>query len=84
VNGIICILLTLYWAILLVRILASWFPVPMSGPLRTVLDIVYDLTEPVMRPLRSVIPPVRLGAFAMDISPILIFVVIAVLRSVFC
>ena len=83
-SGVICILLTLYWVILLVRILASWFPAPMSGPMRSVLDIVYDLTEPVLRPLRSLIPPVRLGAFAMDISPIIVFVVIAVLRSVFC
>jgi YggT family protein len=81
---IICILLFVYWIILLVRILSSWFPIPFSGPVRQIMDIVHAVTEPVMRPLRNMIPPIRMGAIALDLSPIIIFIVIAVLRQALC
>jgi YggT family protein len=79
--GIVCILLTVYWLILLVRILSSWFRVPPSGPFRMLMDFVYAVTEPVLRPLRSILPPVRMGAIGFDLSPIIVFVVIAVLQT---
>ncbi|HEY1332165.1 MAG TPA: YggT family protein [Actinomycetota bacterium] len=76
-------ILVLYWIVLLVRILSSWFPMPMSGPARRGMELVYDVTEPVLRPLRNLIPPVRMGAMAMDFSPILVFIVIGILlRSI--
>lgn len=81
---IICILLLVYWLIMLVRIISSWFPIPFSGPIRRIMDVVYALTEPVMRPLRNMVPPLRMGAIALDLSPILIFIVIGVLRQVLC
>jgi YggT family protein len=81
---IICILLFVYWLIMLARILSSWFPIPYSGPVRQIMDVVHALTEPVMRPLRNMIPPIRMGAIALDLSPIVIFIVIAVLRGVLC
>ena len=81
---IICILLFVYWLIMLVRIISSWFPIPFSGPIRRIMDVVYALTEPVMRPLRNMLPPLRMGAIALDLSPILIFIVIGVLRHVLC
>jgi uncharacterized protein YggT (Ycf19 family) len=40
---IVCILLTVYWVILLARILSSWFPIPPSGPIRAVMDPVIRL-----------------------------------------
>jgi YggT family protein len=81
---IFCILLTVYWVILLVRILSSWFPIPPSGPIRTVMDLVYAVTEPVLRPIRGLLPPVRMGAMAFDLSPIIVFVVIQVLQYSIC
>lgn len=80
----VCLLLTIYWVILLVRILLSWFPLPSSGPVRTVFEIVYNLTEPVLRPLRGLLPPLRLGAVGLDLSPIIVFVVIQVLQASIC
>ncbi len=35
-----------YWIILLIRVFSSWFRPPMSEPWRTLLSIVYDLTDP--------------------------------------
>jgi YggT family protein len=82
---IACLLLSIYWLILIVRILASWFPPPRSGPLRTILRFCYDVTDPVLRPLRNLIPALRAGAMAIDFSPIILFIVIGVLqRAIGC
>ncbi|TMK86394.1 MAG: YggT family protein [Actinobacteria bacterium] len=81
---IICILLWAYWVIMLLRILSSWFPAPGQGPLRQLMEVVYSVTEPVLRPLRSIIKPVRLGMVGLDLSPIIVFVVITVLQRIFC
>lgn len=82
--SILCWLLFIYWIVLIVRIFATWFPIPPSGPVRTVIDVVYDLTEPVLRPLRGLIPPVRLGMMALDLSPIIVFIVLGILRNYIC
>ena len=81
---VVCVLLTVYWFILIVRIIASWIRPPMSEPWRTLWRILYDLTDPVLRPLRALLPPIRIGAMALDLSPIVVFVIIAVLQRVFC
>lgn len=84
VMDIVCIALTVYWVILIVRILATWFPAPPPGPLRAALGFVFAVTDPVLRPLRGMIPPARFGMMAIDFSPIIVFVVIAVLQTAIC
>jgi YggT family protein len=81
---IICILLTVYWFILIARIIASWLRPPMEGPFRVLWNLLYDLTDPVLRPLRNLIPPIRMGGMALDLSPIVVFVIIGVLQRVTC
>jgi YggT family protein len=80
VTRIVCILLTLYWIVLFVRILMSWFPAPRSGAGQRFLEIVYDLTEPVLKLVRGLLPPIRMGAMGMDLSPIIVFVALAIFR----
>ena len=82
---LICAALSIYWVILFVRIIASWFPPPREGPLRGLMRGVYAVTDPVLRPLRSLIPPIRAGMMAIDISPIIVFILIGVLqRAIGC
>ena len=81
---IVCYLLTAYYFVLLIRIIWSWLPVPRSGPLRVVYEIVYDLTEPVLKLVRGVVPTVRMGAMGLDLSPIVVFVVLSVLQFALC
>ena len=77
-----CLALSIYWLILFVRIIASWFPPPRYGsPLAPVMRTVYALTDPILRPLRNLIPPLRAGFMAIDFSPIIVFIGIAVLRQ---
>lgn len=78
---VICIALTIYWVILFVRILLSWFPAPISGLGRTLYDIVHDVTDPVLRLVRGLLPPVRMGTVGLDLSPIVVFVALGVIQA---
>jgi len=82
--GFICTLLTLYLLVLLVRIVMSWFPLEPGGPGAQVYGVLFSLTEPVLGPLRRLIPPVRMGAMALDLSPIIVFIGIQVLIGFLC
>jgi YggT family protein len=77
--GVPCAAITIYIVILLLRAVFSWFPPP-NGGMATVYRILMDLTEPVLAPLRRVIPPV--GMF--DLSFTVLFVFLFILRSVVC
>jgi YggT family protein len=86
VLDILCVVLTIYTIVLFVRVLVSWaylfgFRPPISGPLRTIIDLLEDVTEPVLRPLRALIPPIRAGGVGLDLSIIIAFVILAVLRQ---
>jgi YggT family protein len=81
VTRIVCILLTLYWFVLFIRILMSWFPGPRSGAGRVFFELVHDVTEPVLRLVRGLLPPIRMGGMGMDLSPIIVFVAISILRT---
>lgn len=86
VLEVVCILLTIYTILLFVRVLVSWallfgFRPPYSGPMRKAIDLLEDVTEPVLRPLRAMIPPIRAGGIGLDLSIIVAFVILAVLRT---
>ncbi len=82
VLEIVCIVLFLYWVVLFARIILSWFPPPISGIGRILWDVVHDLTEPVLGLVRGLLPPIRMGTVGLDLSPIIVFIVLAVVRSV--
>ena len=84
VLQIVCIVLTVYWLVLFVRIIFSWFPPPTSGPGRAIFEIIYDLTEPILGLVRGLLPAIRMGAMGLDLSPIIVFVAIAVLQQALC
>jgi YggT family protein len=77
--ALICTLLGIYSWIIFARIILSWVRVEPGTGLASVASVVYNLTEPVLGPIRSVIPPMRLGVAALDLSPLLVFVVIMII-----
>jgi YggT family protein len=74
--GLICTLLFFYQWVILARILMSWIRIEPGTPAASIYSVVFNLTEPVLGPLRRAIPPVRMGMAALDLSPIIVFVAI--------
>jgi YggT family protein len=76
IRNVLSLLLSIYLVVLLARALSSWFPPPRPGtPFSFVTQILRDLTEPLLAPLRRVIPPA--GPF--DISFTVLFFIIIIL-----
>tara|TARA_Y100001970_G_C13973782_1_gene719579 strand:- start:455 stop:619 length:165 start_codon:yes stop_codon:yes gene_type:complete len=42
-------------------------------------QIIYELTEPLLSPVRTLIPPTKLG---MDLSPIVVMIILQILQSI--
>jgi YggT family protein len=76
---ILHLLIAIYLVILFARAVTSWFPPPRHGtPFAFVTQLLRDLTEPVVAPLRRVIPPA--GMF--DISFMVVFFILLILLNV--
>ena len=55
--SILANIVTIYLVILAGRAVLSWFPVRGGTFLASVNTLLFELTEPVLRPVRRVIPP---------------------------
>ncbi len=78
----ISFLLELYWWVLLLHVIFSWVPRP-PDPIIPIVLGVRRLVEPIVAPLRRVIPPLRLGGIALDLSIIVLFIGVRILIGVF-
>ena len=66
----------LYSFILLARIILSW--IPNLDRSNQIVQLLYQLTEPVLEPVRRTIPPLGM----IDISPIIVFIGLRILQSI--
>lgn len=78
--SIICAFLTVYLVVLFCRVVLSWFPLRQGTVLAQVYSMLFEVTEPVVAPLRRVIPPVGM----LDLSFIVLTFGILILRSALC
>jgi len=67
--------LTLYMWIVIIRALLSWVS---PDPYNPIVRFLYRVTEPVLRPVRRLIP---MGNIGIDISPVIVIVVIYLLQN---
>ena len=83
-TQLVCLLLSAYLIVMFARIILSWFPVEPGSGLASVYGFLYSLTEPVLGPIRRVIPPLGMGGMGLDLSPLVVFFGISILRSAIC
>lgn len=63
----------------LARVIISWLPIPRDNQ---IIRIIYQITEPLLAPVRGLIEKSALGKNMMvDFSPILVFLVIGLIQS---
>ena len=72
VKGIFAILDLFVWA----RLIISWIP---HDPNNDITRIVYKVTEPMLKPIRDIIPALSLG---IDISPFILLVLLNIAESI--
>lgn len=76
-KDVLCAALNIYLLILLARAILSFFPVRPGTALANVSQVLMQLTEPVLAPVRKVIPPA--GMF--DLSFIVVFIGVEILHT---
>ena len=87
VGSIIHVLLFTFIALLWIRFIVDWVQVfakswSPHGVLLVILEFVYSVTDPPIKALRRVIPPLRIGNFALDLSFLIVLVAAYVLLQV--
>jgi len=73
----LCAMLVLFAAVV-----TSWFPVQPGTAMESVARGLRTATEPVLTPLRSVLPQPRVGGGAVDLSPLVVLLALQVLRLI--
>ena len=83
VGQILVLILWLFFVLLIARLVLdyvqmfarSWRP---TGPLLVVAEVVYTITDPPLRALRKVIPPLRIGSVSLDLSFLVLIVLVQI------
>ncbi|MBO3737928.1 YggT family protein [Actinoplanes flavus] len=84
--GLVSFALLLVQLVLVARVILDW-SVTLAGPAMPgsfrskALDVVYTITEPMLAPVRKIIPPLRAGGVSIDLAFIVLFLAISVIRS---
>ncbi len=86
VGSVLYLALWLFFVLLLVRLVLdyvqmfarSWRP---RGVLLVLAEITYTITDPPLRALRRVIPPLRLGGIALDLSFLVLIIAVQIAIS---
>ncbi len=87
VGGVINLVLTLFLFLLFARFVVDWVQVfarswTPKGIVLVVLEVVYSVTDPPILFIRRFVPPLRLGAIALDTSFIIVLVSVYLLLEV--
>ncbi len=87
VGEILATILWLYWLVFIGRLIfdfvqvfaRSWRP---SGILLFIAEAIYTVTDPPLRLLRKVIPPLRIGGMQFDLAFLIVLIGLQILISV--
>jgi YggT family protein len=82
--GILCWLIQAYALVVFARIVFEWIPVSDEHPLARVRAVLRALTEPALRPLRAIIPTIRMGEVGLDLSPLVLVLGLSLLAGAIC
>jgi YggT family protein len=83
VAGVLCFVLLIAQFVLILHVVFSWVPRPPEPLMPFVLGI-RRLVEPLAAPIRKVLPQPQLGAVRLDLSIIVLFLGLFLLRAIVC
>ncbi len=75
IAEVLDVVLSIYMWVIIIRALISWVN---PDPYNPIVQILQKVTEPVLRPLRKLVPAYRIGV---DLSPLIAILIIIFLRA---
>jgi YggT family protein len=77
----------LFFVMLIIRLVLDWVQVfsrgwRPRGSVLVVAEVVYSVTDPPLKALRRVLPPLRLGSVQLDLAFTALFLIVVVLLGV--
>jgi YggT family protein len=87
IGYVLGLILLAFQLVLVARVILDWSvvlagPPAIGGVRQRVISVVTRITEPVLAPVRRVVPPLRVGGAAIDLSFIIVFLAVVILRVV--
>jgi YggT family protein len=87
IGQIVELVLGTFIVLLFVRLIVDWIQIfarswTPRGPVLVILEGIYTVTDPPVKALRKIIPPLRLGGVAIDLSFVALLLICYILLSV--
>lgn len=84
-KELVCWALAVYTLIVFLSVIFSWVRafgrVNTDTTLYRFMRLMDDLVRPVLAPIRRVLPPLRLGGVGIDLSVLVLFLILIVVRT---
>lgn len=81
ISGLVALIFQIYFVILFVRVILSWMSLSSQRGIAGGLGlIVYQVTEPLLRPIRNALRPYQ-GSVPVDFSPLILWLILSVLEQ---
>lgn len=86
VGDVLYLVLFLYFVCMLARLVLDWVQVLARdwrprGVVLVLAEVVYTLTDPPLRAVRRVVPPLRVGGIAIDLAFLIVMIGVGALMQ---
>lgn len=82
IFNIIDIVFRLLYIFILIRVVLSFISIPVNNVTRPILNFIYDVTEPLLRLVRNILPPVMIGGIGLDLSPLVAILLLQIIHTI--
>ena len=80
--SLVCALLSSFTLAVFARIILDWFRVPSDHPVGQIRRYLGIVVDPVLTPLRQVLPSIPMGNARLDLSPIVLIIGLQILSRI--
>ena len=84
VTDILCVVLLLFELVFLLRLVLSFFPIQPDTPWGSLRSLSVAATEPVVMPIRRMVPPLPGAMAGFGIAELLILIALQILVRIVC
>ena len=87
VAAVLATVLTVFLVLLFLRLIFEYVFMlargfKPTGLVAMLLELVFSLTDPPLKALRKVLPPLRVGGVSLDLAFLVLFILVSILRMV--